>query len=162
MIEVGKIVRPHGVRGEIKVRIPDELIEMAPGMTEVLLAGESSARKVMACRVHQGAWLLKLEGVETRNLSESLRGKSVSVLESELPRSSAESILPTELLGMQVQDNDGNLLGYLTEVLATGSNDVYVVTRPNGRELLLPALQSVVHDINGDSRIIKVTIPDGL
>ena len=162
MVEVGKIVRPHGVLGEVKTRVPEELVDIAIHLSEVLLSGEALPRKVIAGRVHQGAWLLKLEGITTRNDAEALRGRHVSVQENQLPRTSDEAVMHTDLVGLAVRDRQGVTLGILTEVLATGSNDVYVIKRTGGGELLLPALESVVQAIDLTAGNMTVVVPDGL
>ena len=162
LVEVGKIVRPHGVRGEVKVRVSAELIDLARMLQDVSLSGEDAPRKVLRGRVHQGAWLLTLERVASRNDAEMLRGRRVSISNSALPRASKDGIFPRDVVGLEVRALNGGVLGRLTELLATGSNDVYVIAQPNGRELLLPALESVVRQIDREAGVMIVVVPDGL
>ena len=162
LIDAGKIVRPHGVLGEVKVRVEDALVDLAPALREVRLSGETESRKVLRGRVHQGAWLLILERVGSRNDAELLRGRRVSISTTALPRASDDELFPHDMVGLSVRALTGEPLGKLTGVLATGSNDVYVIAQPNGKELLLPALESVIRQIDFETGVMTVVVPDGL
>lgn len=111
--------------------------------------------------MHQDMLLLKLEGVDTRDAAEALRGAFISVKVEDLPDLGDEGYYIHELLGLRVVGTDGLELGELAEVLTTGANDVYVVTG-GGREVLLPAIPSVILQVDLDAGVMTVSVPDGL
>lgn len=164
LLLIGEVVRPHGVAGEVKVAIAPEYLEvLREGVDRVYLGPRQKPYVVLNTRPHQGALLLLLEGVQSRNEAEALRGARVYVRVGDLPPLPEGDYYVHDLLGLQVYDQDtGALLGELTEVLATGSNDVYVVRRPNGAELLLPALESVILLIDLEAGAMRVRVPPGL
>ncbi len=162
-IEIGTVSRPHGVTGEVKVRLAPEFVDAldTDAIKRVYLNDAEAPVNVLGCRVHQEALLLRLAGVTTRNAAETLRGVRVSLDERDLPELGDGEYYAHELIGFDVRDEEGQSLGELTEVLATGSNDVYVVVN-DGVELLLPAIESCIQDIDFDTRIMTVRVPDGL
>ena len=162
-IVIGQITRPHSISGEVKVQL-DEGFDGAfdEGLPRVYLNGSDKPLRVLAMRPHQGALLLRLEGVVTRNDAEALRGASVSIRTEDLPELDDDEYYAHDLVGLTVARESGDVLGELVEVLSTGSNDVYVVRRPDGGELLLPVIDSCVKAIDMDARVITVIVPDGL
>jgi 16S rRNA processing protein RimM len=157
------VTRPHGIAGEIKVQLAPEFVDAVGNANarRVYIDGFEHPHTVLALRAHQGALLLRLDGVRTRNDAESLRGAIVSISLDELPTLSAGEYYAHDLLGLRVQDESGDILGEITDVLATGSNDVYVVRMTSG-ELLLPAIESVVREIDLEAGVMKAVVPEGL
>jgi 16S rRNA processing protein RimM len=155
------VTRPHGIVGEVKVELAPEYAGALDSVRHVYLGDSDQARRVLASREHQGAVLLKLDGVSDRNDAEALRGARISIRQSDLPRLSGDEYYSHDLIGLSVLRDSGEALGRLTEVLATGSNDVYVVKTADG-EVLLPALESVVRAVDLAARTMVVTVPEGL
>lgn len=161
---VGEVVRPHGIRGEIKVRVLTEFPERFQLLKEVYLSGEDEEPRpyrLESVRYHQGFAVLKLESCTDRAAADKLRNQLVQI-----PR---ESAMPLEegayyiyqIIGLDVWTEAGEHLGRVVEVLETSANDVYVVRGPRG-EVLLPALKSVVPDIDLPARRMTVVLPEGL
>jgi 16S rRNA processing protein RimM len=86
----------------------------------------------------------------------------VSIKVRELPRLGEGEYYSHELIGLRVVEENGEDLGTISEVLATGSNDVYIVKTTEGIELLLPAIESVVRKIDLEARMMSVVVPAGL
>jgi 16S rRNA processing protein RimM len=107
----------------------------------------------------KGFVFFELEGIETREQSEKLRGYEVRVAKSEVPPLT-EGWYYFELEGMQVYENN-ILLGTLSQVLETGSNDVYLISGPKG-EFYIPALKSVVIKVDVPAKRMDVLLPEGL
>jgi 16S rRNA processing protein RimM len=161
-LEIGVVTRPHGIAGEIKVQLSPEYLGALEHVRRVYLDNSPDARRIQTYRVHQGSALLKLEGVDTRDGAEALRGARISIKVRELPPLGESEYYSHDLIGLRVVDEAGQELGTLTEVLATGSNDVYVVKPADGKELLLPAIESVVRKIDLEAQTMSVVVPEGL
>jgi 16S rRNA processing protein RimM len=162
LLEIGIISRPHGITGEVKVQTSPEFLSSLEGVRRVYLDDSPEARRIESYRIHQNAILLKLQGVSTRSAAEELRGVRISIRTRELPKLDKGEYYSHELVGLRVVDETEQTLGEIREVLATGSNDVYIVALPDGKELLLPAIESVIRKIDLDTRVMNVVIPDGL
>lgn len=161
-IVIGQITKPHGVRGEVRVKpFTDEPERFS--WLEQIYVGESSP-KMMAvdhARVHQGMILLKLTAVNDRTAAEALRNEWLLVPEAEaLPLEDGEYFL-FQLEGLSVQTEAGALLGTLTSVLETGANNVFVVQGEQG-ELLLPDIEEVVVAIDFENGRMTVKLLPGL
>jgi 16S rRNA processing protein RimM len=161
LLVIGRVSRPHGIAGELKVQLGPEYAGALQSVRRVYLDGDAQPYRVLGYREHQGAALLKLDRVATRNDAEALRGARVAIHVSDLPELPAGSFYTHQLVGLRVLRHTGEPLGQLSEVLATGSNDVYVVKTPAG-ELLLPALESVIVAVDLVAGTMHVAVPDGL
>lgn len=162
MIGVGRVTRPHGIAGEVKVECDPFYFEALLEAKRVLIGDPPQSVRVLSARPHQRAVLLLLEHIRQRNDAERLRGALVCLTEDQLPYLGEHRWYPHQLIGLQVvRERDGELLGVLTEVLATGSNDVYVVQRSRG-ELLLPALPEVIRHVDLAAGIMRVVVPEGM
>jgi 16S rRNA processing protein RimM len=162
LLEIGIISRPHGITGEVKVQTSPEFLTALEGIRRVHLDNSPDTRRIESHRIHQNAILLKLEGVSSRTDAEALRGVRISIRTRELPKLGEGEYYSHELVGLHVLDETEQTVGEIREVLATGSNDVYVIAMPDGKELLLPAIDSVIRKIDLDTRVMNVVIPDGL
>lgn len=158
---VGKVSRPHGIAGEIKVQLAPEYDGIVEAVRRVYLDDAEHPYRVLAQRAHQGGVLLRLERVVTRNAAEALRGARVLIRASDLPDLPPGEYYAYQLIGLRVVRESGEALGELSEVLRTGSNDVYVVKTAKG-ELLLPAIESVIRAVDLEAGTMTVIVPEGL
>ena len=158
-IAVGFVRGPRGVRGELKVApLTDFPQRFQPGAT--LWAG-GVQRTVRRVRVHRDALLVEMDGIDNREQADDLRGSLLEVPEEALPPLASDSYFRFQIEGMEVVDLAGRLLGRIEEVLTTGANDVYVV-RGAETELLLPAIDSVVKEVDVHGRRMVVELLPGL
>ncbi len=154
-LAVGRILRPHGIRGEVRVGVVTDFPERLGEHTDFYLARPESpelARRysVENLRWHRDVLLLKLRGCDDRNAAEELRGLLVQIpIEDAVPLEEGE-YYHYQLIGVRVETADGEWLGQIAEVLKTGANDVYVVRGPRG-EVLLPAVADVVLELDLDA-----------
>jgi len=158
---VGKVSRPHGIAGEIKVQLAPEYAGALDEIERVYLYDAEHPHRILSRRPHQGGVLLKLERIATRDAAEAVRGARVIIQTQDLPELPPGEYYAHQLIGLRVVRESGEELGRISEVLRTGSNDVYVV-RTGAGELLLPALESVIREINLDAGTMKVMVPEGL
>lgn len=161
LLAVGKVTRPHGVAGEVKVQLTPGYEDLLANVGCVYLGNSQRPYRVLSCRPHQGAVLLRLERVASRDDAEALRGAVVLISPEDLPSLPAGSYYPYQLIGLRVLRTSGEEIGQLSEILRTGSNDVYVVQKASG-QLLLPALESVIRSIDLVAGTMVVDVPAGL
>jgi 16S rRNA processing protein RimM len=157
-IVVGRILGPHGVRGEVKVEpLTDNPARFRRGSR--LFAGDQTLT-VAAARQAERHLLVRFESLLDRTAVARLRGVMLEVLESELPALPEGEYYRHQLIGLTVVDTEGHTLGTLEQVLETGANDVYVVRTPDGGELLLPATPEVVLRMDANAGRLVVSPPD--
>ena len=143
-LEAGKIVGTHGVKGELRVE-PwcDSAGFLAQFHTLYWDCGAVPVR-VLSSRPHKSLLLVRIEGVNTVEQGDALRGR-VLYLDRRDARLPEGRWFIQDMLGLSVRDADtGKCYGTLTDVLQTGANDVYQVTAPGGREYLIPSIPQVV------------------
>lgn len=165
LVLVGKVVKPHGIRGEICVESYADSPDLFFGLDSVLLGtqrGKPTGFKLRAIREHQGRLLLTLEGVADRNRAEELRGREVFVPESSLPELDEDEFYLRDLLGMKVVLENGVQLGVLENFLETPGQLTWSIRHETGREILLPAVDEFVLEVEPDAEIITVAPPEGL
>lgn len=159
---IGRISRPHGVRGEVRVELhtsdPDRFLSL-----ENVHIGDPTAKPtaVRSARHHQKVTLLTFEGIDNRDQAEALRDQWLYVpLEDAIPLDEGEYYL-YQLEGLSVRDGDGQELGRLVEVMETGANNVFIVRGPFG-DILLPDTPEVVQDIDFEHGRMVVHLLPGL
>jgi 16S rRNA processing protein RimM len=164
---LGEIMRPHGVRGELRVRLLTDYPERIARLKTVYLAetpepATPTPYQVEGMRMNSGFGLLKLHGIPDRTEAERYRGLFVLVdIAHAVPLEAGEFYL-YQLIGLTVQTEAGETLGTLTEVLETGANDVYVVDSPRYGEILIPVTDETILKTDVQARILSVRLPEGL
>ena len=164
LIGMGRISGAQGIRGAVKVR-PDAKAattdpEVFTALGEVVIGGQPY-QIIQADRLKNQVVLL-LSGVDTRSRAEELAGQEVLGDRRLFPRLPPGEYYWFQLLGLSVYDvGDGSLLGHLQEILPTPGHDVYVVVQ-GSREVLLPAVEEVILEIDLDEGLIRVAPPQGL
>ena len=163
---IGRVARPHGVRGEIRVEIITELPERFTWLEVVHMSRtpddpEPRPVPVEGVRFHQGYALLKLGQYDSRGDVEALRGTWLMVPGAEaLPLEEGE-LYHYQLEGLEIYTDEDVYLGELVEILETGANDVFVVQGPRG-EVLLPNISDVVQEVDVDAGRMVVHLLEGL
>jgi 16S rRNA processing protein RimM len=160
-LAIGRISRPHGVRGELRAEIltdyPDRVQTVFAQHLRTLYVGkEHRPFTLTGVRFHQDAMLLTFKECTTRDEADALRGTLVEIaLEDAVPLDEGE-YYHFQLIGMQVETDEGDVLGDIVDVFtAPGANDVFVVHGSRG-EILIPAIEDVV--INLDVEAGRVVI----
>ena len=161
-LAVGRILRPHGITGELRLEILTDYPERLAHLTYLYLGPAYRRYTVQSVRFHQELLLLRLVEVADRNAAELLRGQLVSVaLADAVPLEEGE-YYHHQILGVQVSTEDGEPLGEIVEVLDTpAANDVYVIHGVRG-EVLIPAIREVVLSLDLDARQMVIHPIPGL
>lgn len=164
---LGEILRPHGIRGELRMRILTDYPERIPKLKAVYIGSGIDADDIVAysvehMRIHQNYGLLKVAGVDNRNQAEDFRALFVMIdIENAVPLEEGEFYL-YQLLGVNIQTEDGQSLGPIIEVIETGANDVYVVDSEDYGEVLIPVTDETIVSTDVDAGVIVVRLPEGL
>jgi 16S rRNA processing protein RimM len=163
-LEVGKIVNTHGLKGEIKVIPLTDDPKRFLKLKKVYIDKVGSIEKVEIedVKFQKTTVILKLKGIDDLNSAESLKDLFLKVDRQDAIKLPKDSFFVCDLIGCEVFDDMGKSLGILKEVLKTGSNDVYSVGREQEKEILIPALKTVVKEILIKDRKIIVSLPKGL
>ncbi len=164
-LEAGKIVGTHGVRGELRVNPWCDSAEFLRQFHTLYLSGGASPVSVVAARVFKKQLLLVLEGVDSVEKADALRGK-ILFFKREDTKIPEGRYFMDDLIGLSVYDADTFIYyGTLTEIMRTGANDVYQITSLAKKNYLIPAVASVVRAIDLEKgkmlvRPIKGTFED--
>lgn len=158
-IKVGKIVNAVGLKGEVKVYNYSDSSEIYEITPEMYVGSE--LLQIENVRLQKNMVILKLEGINDRNAAEAAKGRDIFITEDDLPELEEGEYYVRDLIGMTVEE-DGNVLGKVTDVLQNTAQDVFEVERKNGKQLLIPRVDEFVFDIDLDTRKIKVKLPGGL
>lgn len=152
LIVVGRLGGPHGLGGEMRLVPETDFPErLRPGRRVALCPdqGEPLWTKIRGVRPLKGSTLLLAAvGVDTPEAARRFLGGTLRVAAADLPPLPPGTYYHHQLVGLTVLAPDGAVVGRLTEVLPTGANDVYVVARPVGRPVLIPAIRDAVEAID--------------
>lgn len=151
MLAVGKILKAHGIRGDVKAESYMDAPDLFSKLKTVYIDGKPY--DVERARAMGGFVLLKLKNVDTMNDAELLKNKELSALKSELPTPKEGRYYIDDLIGCTV--SDGETIGVLDDIYQFGSADVYVVK--NGEKtVMFPYLESVIEKIDVENKQIFV------
>jgi 16S rRNA processing protein RimM len=168
LLSIGKIVGLHGLKGVLKVFSYAESIAIYTPGTPLHLKdshGNGFILKIVWAKPHSKTILLSLEGIKNRDQAEKLVGSELFIEKAALEVLEEGTYYWADLMGLSVYSSAGDYLGEVSAIVQTGSNDVYVVKRWNGTteiEVLVPALASVVKEIDLDQKVMRVDLPEGL
>ena len=157
---MGRIERPWGLRGDVKVLPLTDYPQRFDVGAEVYADG--APHRVLRSRWQKGRVYLALAGVEGADQAEALRGLLVEIPAEASPAFAEGEYYLDEIEGCRVMDVAGGEVGMVREVLQPGANDVYVVARTGRRDLLVPALRGVVVAVDVAASTITVDLPLGL
>jgi 16S rRNA processing protein RimM len=164
LIEIGRIVRSHGLEGRMKVLSYLESSEVLHDLSG-LFVGHSAPEAILfplvAVQSGKDFFILQLSGVADRDAAERLRGSSVWMPSEKMQKLPEGEYYWLEIIGLQVLTEEDEILGRIEAVFPTGGNDVYVC-RGEGREILLPAIGDVVRKIDTDRGVMVVRLLKGL
>ncbi|WP_166238022.1 ribosome maturation factor RimM [Paenibacillus turpanensis] len=168
MFNVGKIVNTHGIRGDVKVLAQTDFPEerFAKGSELLAVHPEDPSKQKMftveSAREQKGLYYIKFNGITNINEIEPFKGWELKITEDQLIELEEDEFYYHEIVGCEVYSEEGELLGKVKEILTPGANDVWVVGRPKGKDLLIPYINDVVLDVNIEEKKVKVHLMEGL
>jgi 16S rRNA processing protein RimM len=161
-VVVGRIGRPHGLRGDVTVAVstddPDG--RFVPG---AVLDSDRGPLTIATRRRSGGLMLLRFEGVEDRDAAEALRGTTLSVAAETLPEvDDPDEFYDHQLVGLAVRHADGRSLGEVVDVWHPPASPVLLVRRPDGSEEAVPFVRALVPTVDLAEGFLVVEPPDGM
>lgn len=154
------MLSPHGIRGELKCRVVTDFprARFKRGKS-TFIKGER--RVIQSARVQDRTVLLKLEGIDDRDMAATFRGADVEIPVDEAVQLPRGQFYWHQVIGLEVEDATTHVsLGQVRDILETGANDVYIVRTAQGKELLIPAIKEVVKEIDpAAGRILIEPLP---
>lgn len=161
-IIIGRVTAPHGRRGELRVDVLTDFPERFQNLRRIYVGDSHKPYEIERTRFTPKGVLLKLAGIAYRDEAALLARSYVALPEAETPPLPEGSYHHHQIKGLQVFTGDGCRLGIVSEIITTGSNDVYIVQSAQYGELLLPAISEVIKSIDLDARRIDVHLIPGL
>jgi len=164
LVPIGKVTKPHGIRGKIRVEYYGEDFSRFPLYRDVYIEdrfGRPKAYEILEAISQPPRIILQLKGIERIEEARPLAGKEIFVKKEALPDLPEGEYYWIEILGMEVETEEGRRIGKVKEIFSTGANDVYVVEGERG-EILLPATEEVIRSVDCEKRVIKVEWIEGL
>jgi 16S rRNA processing protein RimM len=164
LLLVGKVIRPQGLKGLLRIRSFAGSAESFLNVGTVFLKSDKEELleyKVSSVKAHKGVFLMKLDGLSSLEDAERYRGAEILIKKGLLRRESGEEYFWFELIGLKVYLSSGRYIGTLRDIIATGSNDIYVV-KEGETEYLIPAIYEVVEEINLKDKKIIISEMEGL
>jgi 16S rRNA processing protein RimM len=164
MYIIGKVLKPQGNKGEVKVEIITSFPEHFVSLDSVYFEENKNyqAYSIEATRTTNRFVFLKLENIDSIDQAEKLRNKYCYIKDDELSELAKDEYYIHDLIGMQVFDEAGNHIGEISEVESYPANDVYVVSSPEGVQLNIPAIQEVIKSVDKKENKMTIHILDGL
>ena len=163
--QVGAVAGTHGLKGELKIfPMTDDPRRFKKGVALILDTGRGDLDLTVESARQQGRFvILRCQEITSIEEAERFRGKPLYVRrEDAIPLREGEHYV-ADLIGMRVVDEEGTLLGTMTDVIETGANDVYAMDRADGSgEALFPAIAECVLSISEETRTITIHVMPGL
>ncbi|WP_416973211.1 ribosome maturation factor RimM [Streptomyces sp. 4F14] len=162
---VARVGRAHGIKGEVtvEVRTDEPELRLAPGAVLATDPASAGPLTIATGRVHSGRLLLRFEGVTERNGAEALRNTLLiaDVDPEELPEEEDE-YYDHQLMDLDVVTVDGTEVGRITEISHLPSQDLFIVERPDGSEVMIPFVSEIVTEIDLEEQRAVIDPPPGL
>ena len=158
-IEAGRITSTHGVHGEVKIEVWLDTPEDLKHYRRVFIDGQE--KKLLSVRQQNRFVIVKLHQIDDINAAQPLKGKTVYIAREDAPLPPGGYFLQ-DLLDAKVVLEDGSPVGVLTEILERPANNVYVVTDPDGREILIPVVPAFIIRADAENGIVTVRLLEGM
>lgn len=162
MFTIGKIVNTHGVKGEVRVLPSTDDVKRFGKLKEVKVENRTmTTYEIETVRYHKNFVLLKFKGIDTMNAAELLKNSLLRIDRKDALPLEKDEYYQCDLYGLRVVTDTGRDLGKLTDILMTGSNDVYVV-RNEEKEILIPAIKQCILKVDLEAGEMLVHLLEGL
>lgn len=163
-LELGQIVNTRGLRGEVKVNPYTERMDRFEELDKIIVKTKNEQKEYEIEKVtySKNQVILKLKTIDHIDYAEKLRGGMILVKKSDLEPLEEGVYYLADLIGLNVYDEENNLIGKVDDIYNTGANDIYVVKDDLGRQKLLPGIDEVIKQIDLENEKIIVHLIEGL
>ncbi|MFP4040332.1 MAG: ribosome maturation factor RimM [Desulfosudaceae bacterium] len=164
-LPLGRITGAHGIKGNLKVSFfGDDSLELEKG-TRLVLEKSPNGRQINCtvrwCKPHGRLFLMSCQEITSREQAQAVTGHAILISRTDLPALENDTYYWDDIIGLRVFTREEKFLGSVTGIIPTGGNDVYVVVEPESQaEILIPAVKSVIEEVDVVAGIIRVTLPD--
>lgn len=165
VLNIGRIINTHGIKGEVKVSSLTDDPERYEKLKTVNmnLKGIKSVMTITSVKYFKDSVILKFKEINDMDAAEKLKGAMLFVERKDAIKLPEDSFFIGDIIGCEVFDEQRGSLGTVQEVLQTGSNDVYIVNGSGKyKDVLVPALKTVVRKVDIQNKRIDVILPEGL
>lgn len=159
---IGKLRRPHGLKGDILMEVLTDFPERIEAGEKVFVGEDHRALYFRSCVWHGKLMRVSFEGFNNPDTVGEYRNQYVYVRRDERPKLPEGEYYHHQLIGLQVVSEEGENFGVITSIIETGANDVLNVQDLQGRTVLIPVIEPVIQDVDLGSGIITVKILPGL
>jgi 16S rRNA processing protein RimM len=159
-LTIGKLQRTHGVKGEIVMEVLTDFPEKIVPGNIVYIGSKQQPYEVASVRPTAEKILISFKGLSDCDQVSILRNQIVSKKTEDANQLPEGEFYHHEIIGMTVVEENGSFVGTIGEILVTGANDVYIINKEDGVELLLPAIKDAVRSIDRTSRKMVVKLPE--
>ena len=163
-LEIGQIVNTFGIKGMVKVKPFTDDIKRFDSLKKVYIEKNSNKKEyeIEEVKYHKNMVLIKFEGIDKIEQAEELRNSYLTVSRDSVEELEEGRYYIVDLLGLDVYTDEQVLLGTLDDIFNTGSNDIYVVKNKEGKQILLPAIEDVIKQVDLENKKIIVHLLPGL
>ena len=163
-LEIGQIVNTFGIKGIVKVKPFTDDIKRFDNLKTVYIEKNNTQKEyeIEEVKYHKDMVLIKFKGVDTVEQAELLRNAYLTISRDSAEKLEEGRYYIVDMLGLEVYTDEQVLLGTLDDIFNTGSNDIYVVKDKQGKQILLPAIQDVIKQIDMENRKMIVHLLPGL
>ncbi|MDR6552844.1 ribosome maturation factor RimM [Paenibacillus qinlingensis] len=165
LVTVGKVVNSHGIRGELKI-VPEtdfpERFDVGNSLIIVDSQNKQTPVTVKTSRLHKNVFIVLFSQFSNINDVEKFKGSLIKIeAKNQKPLEEGEYYY-REIIGCKVVTEDEQELGLISEILTPGANDVWVVSLPKGKQLLLPVIDDVILKVDIPNKTIRIHLMEGL
>ncbi|MCR5503095.1 MAG: ribosome maturation factor RimM [Lachnospiraceae bacterium] len=163
--KVGVLLKPHGIKGEVKAYPTTDDAKRFRKLKEVILKpvkGPEMTLRIVFVRFFKNLVILKFDGIDTPEAIREYSRAELYVNREDAVKLEENEYFIADLIGIEAVSDDGALKGTLEDVLQTGANDVYVIRLEDKRQLLLPAIRECILNVDPEGGRIVFHLMDGL
>ena len=158
--KLGQIVNAVGLKGENRVYPYTDYKERFEELKQLYI--EDEIYEIEKVRYMGQMVIIKFVGISDRNAAEALKGKYLYIDRENARKLDEDEYFVADLIGMKVQDEAGNPVGTLSDVIQNTAQDVYEIELPEGKKFMIPAVGEFILDVDMDSRIMVVKLIEGM
>lgn len=163
MYVVGKVLKPQGIKGELKVEVITSFPEHFTKLKKLyIIDKEPYSLRLESVKSRQGFVFVKFEKIDNIEQAEKLRGQYLYIPEEELYPLAKDEYYHHQLIGLKIFSEDGEYIGELKEIESYAANDVYIVEDESNGKLLIPAIKDIIKKIDLNARRITIHVMEGL